>query len=193
MFTSITWEIFFTTIIMIVGSYYGISVLLLYRREIAQKFKSQAETSFGSSLENSQEVHHPSDVMGGISKGEYENSPRTSIIESDEIGTVISDDQVEIIQTPVSIHKDDLLIGSVADLIEEIKTLIQLIVEYKSDRVETQSLFHALLIKYPHLLDTSYQDAISLYICEAAKNHLSLQLQVDEMKDWWKYESSKTK
>jgi hypothetical protein len=190
MFTSITWKFYLSTILLIGSGYYIISGLLLYYEEIIGWLKSCIQPSPETHFDQSVDINTYDSIMGGINASESDKGPRTTLVESDQINIASSQDQPELFQAHLISGRDDLLIGSVADLIEEIKTLVQLAAECKSDKSEIQSLFHALLIKYPHLTGTSYQDAISLYICENAKNQFSFSLQALEVNKWWKEDSS---
>ena len=192
MFTSITWELFFTAILLIAGGYYGITVLLLYHHEIIHWFKSRSQQSRVSTPEHSVESTPSVGIMGGANR-DNANEPLRTSVKTEEVAIAASDDEPETIHSPTLLAKDDLLIGSVADLLQEIKTLVQLVAEYKSDKIESQSLFHALLIRYPHLRDTSYQEAIGLYICEAAKGQFSFDISLKEVSTWWNEENIKTK
>lgn len=192
MFTSITWEIFFTATALIVGSYYGITALLLYHKEIVQWFKSKSQQSLVTTHEREAESTPSVGVMGGINQ-DTTRAPLKTSVNIEEVAIAVSDDEPETIHSPVIQVKDDLLIGSVADLLQEIKTLVQLIAEYKTDKSESQSLFHALLIRYSHLCNTSYQDAIGLYICMEAKDQFSFDLSAKEVATWWIEESSTIK
>ena len=125
--------------------------------------------------------------MGGINQ-DNTSAPLKTSVNIEEVAIATSDDEPETIHSPTPQVKDDLLIGSVADLLQEIKTLVQLIAEYKTDKSESQSLFHALLIRYSHLRDTSYQEAIGLYICEAAKGQFSFDVSPKEVSTWWNQE-----
>jgi hypothetical protein len=187
MFTSITWEIFFTATALIVGSYYGITALLLYHKEIVQWFKSKSQQSLVTTHEREAESTPSVGVMGGINQ-DNTRAPLKTSVNLEEVAIAASDDEPETIHSPVIQVKDDLLIGSVADLLQEIKTLVQLIAVYKTDKSESQSLFHALLIRYPHLRDTSYQEAIGLYICEAAKGQFYFDVSPKEVSTWWNEE-----
>jgi len=192
MFTSITWEIFFTAILLIVGGYYSITALLLYHKEIVQWFKFRSQQSTVTTPEREPESSPSVGIMGGINQGNT-SAPLKTSVNIEEVAIAASDDEPEIIHSPTLQVKDDLLIGSVADLLQEIKTLVQLVAEYKSDKSETQSLFHALLVRYPHLRDTTYQEAIGLYICDAAKGQFSFDVSPKEVSAWWNEERITTK
>jgi hypothetical protein len=190
MFTSITWEIFFTSILLIVGSYYIISSLLLYSGDIGQWLKSRAHRSPVKNSQHSTDTHQLTNLMGRVTHDMSDAIQRTSSIAATDIVVSPADDEPEIIQSPSAFSQTDFVIESFTEIIQEIKNLTQLVAEYKTDKVECQSLFHALLIKYPHLLDTPYQVAVNLYICDAAKSHFPFLVPIHEVDSWWKFEAT---
>ncbi len=187
MFKTITWEIYTITALTIGLVYYVISALLLYRSELIRWLKSQPSSSQPPSRETESIATHDN-VMGGINPSEA--AQRTSSADPETIAVSTHDEIPEDIVLSSSnsslSRNDHLLVGSVADLLEEIKTLIQVIAEYKSSKPESRAFFHALFIRYPQLAGTSYQEAISLYICDAARNQFSFELSFPEVTSWWK-------
>lgn len=192
MLTSITWEIFFTAILMMVCGYYAITSLLLYHKEIKQWVSRKKSFSIKGADQPADEVRLTT-LMGDIVKQEFEHTPRTSFIDAIELSVGQTEDVAEVIQSSPVIDNNDLKINSVTDLIQDVKELTQLIIECRTDKEESQSLFHALLIKYFHLVNTPYQDVISHYICESAKNQFSFPLTFHEVTTWWQFESSPSK
>jgi uncharacterized protein with PQ loop repeat len=188
MFSSITWEIFLSTVVVMVGGYYVITTLLLYHNEIIHWVKSRGQKSVVKIA--STEVHAQPDGMMGSIRNELIAELRSSTASAEEINVSSVDEEPEEIQAIKPLSNDSLLIGSMADLLQEIKTLIQLITECKSDKTECVSLFRTLLLRYPHLSDTTYQDVINLYIAEATMNQTAFNLTLPEIKTWWEEEST---
>lgn len=188
MFNSITWEFFTSAIVIIVTGYYVITTLLLYSKELIDWVKSRSGNPVIPSDTPKHEVPIRN-VMGGINPSDTAVEERVTTV-AEEVITVASEDEIqEEIHLPqkasVPSSDDHLLVGTVADLLEEVKTLIQLLTEYKSSKMESQAFFHALFIRYPKLQGTSYQDAISLYVAEAAQNHFAFELSHSEINTWW--------
>jgi hypothetical protein len=188
MFSSITWEFFTTTLMAAIGSYYAITTLLLYHREIIQRIKSSGQQSVGQAEYTT--VEKPSHtVMGGIQK-ESTQELRSSIGTAEEIYAAPASEEPETVTLPeaeTSSH-DSLLIGSVADLLQEVKTLSQLLADYKSDKAEGESLFRTLFLRYPHLRSTTYRQAINFYIVDASRSQFSFDLSSSEVNAWWEEE-----
>ncbi len=187
MFSSITWEIFLTTVVAVIGCYYGITTLLLYHQEIIQYVKTRGQQPLVSSESTKVTASHS--VMGNIQE-ESSRELRSTISPAEEINVASDDDQPETVTSPEVVlwTRDNLLIGSVADLLQEVKTLSQLMAECKSDKAEGESLFKTLLLRYPHLRGTIYRDAINLFIIDAARNQFAFDLSLSEINSWWEDE-----
>ena len=182
MFNFISWQSFLTLTTLLVAGYYSITSLMLYRKEIADWVKSLSHPSIPSPS-TEPELKEPTENLMGIAQALPESyAIRSSEISAEDIITSGKDEEPETIH---SAGKDQLLIGTVADLLEEIKTLIQLIAEYRTGKSESEALFNALFIRYPHLQHTSYPLAISFYICDASKEQFAFGLSCDEVMSWW--------
>ena len=193
MFSTISWEIFFTTALLIAGGYYGISLLLLYAKEITGWFK----TRFGNSIEtvaqtSVEKIAKPLNIMGSVSREDVAGEQRMTSVNEEDINVGDDEEVPETITPPAQTFSsnDHLLVGSVADLLQEIKTLVQLVAEYKSDKAEAESLFRTLLLRYSYLRATTYQHAISFYICEAARTQFAFEVQIAEVISWWNEEKN---
>jgi hypothetical protein len=189
MFSSITWELFLTTACVIIGSYYGITTLLLYHREITQWIKSRGQQRVVKTATASSTVPaSPFAVMGNIQE-ESTQALRSSTGSAAEINVAASDEEPDTVHSPEALSSEEhLLIGSIADLLQEVKTVSQLIAECKSDKAEGESLFRTLLLRYPHLRSTTYREAINFYILDATRNQFSFDLSSSEVNAWWEEE-----
>jgi len=188
MLTSITWEIFLTTIFGIVSCYYAITSLLLYSGELKAWVTGTVKHGVRHSHDDPNPAPASNDIMGHVNRSEIVPELRTSTIAEQDIAINSTDEVQEPIQIPrqgPATQTDAILVGSVADLLEEIKTVTQLINEYKSSKSEAQEFFHALFLRYPQLLNTSYQQAINLYIIDLTPDQFSFDLSVQEVASWW--------
>ena len=188
MFNSITWEFFTTSIISLVAGYYFITTFLLFRKEIVGWVRSHRENASFKSLETPDDKLSIS-VMGNI-LNDKEAHFRSTISSSEDVNVFTHNEQPETIQVTAERNYDCILISSVGDLIQEIKSLIELVSECKSDKTECVSLFRTLFLRYPHLLDTPYFDSINLYVIEVGKTQFSFDLSLNEVSSWWKEDSS---
>ena len=192
MFTSITWQLFFTASLLIACGYYGITALLFYRHEIVQWVRSHYQKTLSAVPSPNVNPRTTVGVMGGVNLENARSPVRTSL-PAEEVAIAAFEEEPETIQSPVIPEQDDLLVGSVADLLHEIKTLIRLVAESKRDKAETQSLFHALLIRYAQIENTPYQEAISLFVCNEGRDHFMFDLTVKEVITWWSSENITSK
>jgi len=188
MLTSITWEIFLTTIFGIISFYYAITSLLLYSGELKDWVAGKVTPVAQHPHDDPNSAHAPNEIMGRVNRSEIAVELRTSTLAEKDIAINSTDELQEPIQIPrqgSATPTDSVLVGSVADLLEEIKTLVQLINEYKSNKSEAQEFFHALFLRYPQLLNTSYQQAINLYIIDLTPEQFSFDLSLQEVTSWW--------
>ena len=184
MLYSISWQEFFQTVIVAIGGYYAISILLLYSKEISlkiQRFKTH------SVKDEPQVVEKPLNNLMGAIKSELpvkNISPNQNLVSSTEIS--ISENASN---TAAKYLEDALLIGTVSDLLQEIKTIADMIVESRGMKDDAASAFQALLKNYLHLSATKYQEAIDLVIYDHCKNQCALQVEMSEITSWWPQES----
>lgn len=187
MFNSISWPEFFLFIGFSALAYYCLATLLLFRLEILSFLR--ANFSKSALAEDVSEVPDPGAGIMGSVQPEEPVTPRTSLDSARELEVFPSNDDPEIfseVKQGPSAQDPALLIGSVADLLQEIKTLIELIAEYKSPKQEGTSLFQTLLLRYPHLWKSTYEEPVNLYIYETAKSRFHFELGLDEIRQWWK-------
>jgi hypothetical protein len=182
MFNAITWENFLTTAFLLAGSYYLITSLLLFHKEITGWFKSKPVVLTASTV--NQNTPDDNDIMGAVSPEEDWLSQRSSVVNSEDmqVSELNTDELPDTIQSP---GESELLNGSAADLMQEIKTLLQMAAEYQSRKEECVPLFTALFGRYTHLKDTAYAQAINRHICEEGKSKFSFDLQLLEVRSWW--------
>lgn len=188
MFTSITWESFLTTISGIVSIYYAITSLLLYSGELKAWVTGKVKPVPQAPQDISNPVPVPTAIMGDVNHSQVGAEQRTYTIADKDIAINSTDEVQEPIHIPgqdSATQLDTILVGSVADLLEEIKILVELINEYKSSKPEAQEFFHALFLRYPQLLNTSYQRAINLYIVDQTTDQFSFDLTLQEVTSWW--------
>jgi hypothetical protein len=90
----------------------------------------------------------------------------------------------EVLSTNESIS-EALLIGTIADLLEEVKKLLNTLRKRRRSKEESSHLFQSLLGHYHPLIGINCRDIISLFIYDACKNHYHIQLPLDEIRSWW--------
>ncbi len=185
MFASITWEDFLIATLFLIAAYYSIIGLLFFRKEILFVFQARGRKGIPSTTSTQDIVQHDDPIMGAIQEDTVDTKLRVSDVVASEITIDGSSDEPETIQTGHQRTDDALLIGVVADLLPEIKILVLQMAERSSESAEVQSLIRVLLQRYPYLAQTSFQHAITVYICEELRTHLHLQLTTMEVMSWW--------
>ncbi|MGC3947983.1 MAG: hypothetical protein QM762_26320 [Chryseolinea sp.] len=187
MFYSISWQTYLTLAVSFLVAYYCITGLLLYYREIIQFIKQHRipTTPLTPNQKESLIPDPPTEIIGPHSSSATTKLP-IATVDSDEI-IVAASENSNSPQSELSKLSDpgSIIVGSIADLLNELKTLISLFAEYGSPKAECASLFAACFQKYPHLKGTTYQHAISAYVCEESKDHLQFALTLDDVQQWW--------
>jgi hypothetical protein len=175
MFSSISWSEFFNTVVIAVGAYYVVSTLLFYSKDLIERFKNRSATP-------EEQEHKPSShgsLMGEIKKDppkkhQQEVSAQELVIEPSENSNGIHENS-----------EDNLLIGSVSDLLHEAKVLARVVKESNGSKEDGSPMFQSLLSNYPHLVGTKYQDSISVYIHDQVKIECSFEVDLQEIRSWW--------
>lgn len=184
MFNSISWQDFLTVMAVAVGSYYAITVLLLYSSEITNIFRQKESKQFSSEATEDQiDSIESNDLMGKVKYETEVHVPREKNVSSEELQVQSLNEIEESITTSVSVNSDTLLIGTIADLLQEAKVLAEVVSD--SSKEEAVSLFKSLLSRYPQLAATHYREAVSLFIYDSCKQHCEFDLEPKEIKSWW--------
>ena len=191
MFNSISWQDFLYAICVIVGGYYIIAALLLYSSEIASFFKrNKSKQSEQDSPEDQIKPNDSNDLLGEVKYNTGVNVPHENIVESSDIESQelkVAEDAIDnvIVNTP-----DALIKKEVAELILQIKTLLQ---EFSAEsRDDITSVFQPLLQNFPTLIGTSYQDEVSLFIHSSLSANTKYGFTPEEVKSWWQNETSQS-
>jgi hypothetical protein len=192
MFNSISWQDFLIVIVVAISSYYIITSLLLYSGEITHIFKQKESKQIDSDAHDDQsgsnERNDPSDLMGKIKYETEVNVPREKSVTSEELQFQSSNESEEVIVPVQSNQTDTLLIGTIADLLQEIKALAEVV--STSSKEESVSFFKSVLQRFSKLRGTHYEDAVNVFIYNSCKEQCSFDLQPNEIKSWWIAEES---
>lgn len=184
MFESISWQEFLSTIALTVGGYYAITTLLLYSNEIKSIFKQKERKQITSeSTEDQNDSNESIDLMGKVKYDTEVNVPHEMLIAVEEIQVQSSNENEEAVEGSVSVKADVVIIGTIADLLQEVKALSAAVKD--SGKEEAVSLFTTLLSRYRQLVGTRYQEAVSLFIYDACKDKCEFNIEPNEIKSWW--------
>lgn len=110
--------------------------------------------------------------------------------DSDQLQFSVPDEEEGQPDKAPSDTRDALLLGIVADILEEVKTLVKVISECEGDKEESISMFQSLLSKYPRLGQTKFRIAINMFIQEICKDQFAFDLTMREIDSWWPNQSS---
>ena len=184
MFNSISWQDFLTTLAIAAGSYYVITALLLFSGEIKSIFaQRQSKAIVAEELEDQNDSNESNDLMGKVKYETLVNVPHEKVVEPEEIETQPPREAEEAIEAKV-LSPEALLVGSVADLLEEIKIILNELTTGNKDEIAL--LFQSLLSRYPQLIGTNYQEEINLFLLDALATHSAYGFELNEIKSWWK-------
>ena len=181
MFESISWQEFFTTLTIILGGYYAISVLLLFGSEITHFFKSKPQ-SVSESEKQYPESTTESPLMGGVrfERSSHEELPREEVSTAEELQVASQEDEEPI--TSVDL-KEESLQSDFASITIEITSLAEIAAQ--STKEETATLFKTLLSNYPQFIGTPFQQRVSQLICDSCKEVQTHGFDLKEVNSWW--------
>lgn len=192
MLNSIAWEQYFIFIAFALFLYYLGILFLYYRKDLISKLSSGRSTSSVYATDPNSNSFSPkaSSFMGSIKQEEREDkiqSKHKEIGEAEklEVGAITTDSESPVDEEPPLPSPEILLLGSIADLLKEIKSLIPLLSENDGCNADFKTLLSALFAKNPQLKSTTYQDAISLFIYNEYVSNLPFELGLQEIKNCW--------
>lgn len=193
MFNTISWEQYLTVIASLLVLYYLGVLVIYYRKDLAARLSSREANL--SSPETDPKYYNPfasnsDSFMGSINPEKDDNKiyiKNKEIGEANKIdvGNFSTGKEHPVDAEPPLPSSETFLLGTVADLLQEIKTLLQLLSENEGTKEDCQTLFKALFSRNHTLKDTSYQDAISLFLYNECLGKLRFELSIAEIKELW--------
>ncbi len=132
---------------------------------------------------------NPDSFMGSINPEKDEDQIYIKTKENGEATNTQVEDSSADKEHPVDaeppLSSEIFLLGTIADLIKEIKTLIQLLSENGGIKEDFLKMVSTLLARYPNLKNTAYQDTISIFIANECKGKFHFEISLDEIKILW--------
>lgn len=186
MLESISWQEFISTIALLIGGYYTITVLLLYSKEITNIFKQKKPNLTNTNVrENQAESNESIELIGSVryASSQSENVPREEKVEAESLSLVAEQEPEEPITEAMTSAADDALLKSVSTLLEEINTLTEVVAV--GSKEECAELFRTLLSNYADLSRTAHEPEVTAFIYNSCKEHCEFQIELNEVKSWW--------
>jgi hypothetical protein len=172
MLKSISWQEFLTVISVITVIYYAVLGIFFYGSKIKSILSGRGRPPLQN--ENQRAPKKSASLVGKIKEEEHAEETREDLIASDQLNVANS-----------SSRENDLMLGTVADVLKELKNLIQEIIDSKITKEQSIDLFKALLSNYNQIKATNYQRSIDLFIHENAVDQFDFELGLDEITQLW--------
>ena len=152
----LTWGEFALILAAALLIYYLIILLGYYQKELLAFFNQQRGpgASKGIPADNS--------VMGIVNEDDAE----MNLVDSDELCFAAPEEEEEVVPAYSDKNKT-LLLGGLADFMQELKTLIRITVEAEDTKENFLSLFSLIASKYSQLMDGSFDQAIISYVLDS--------------------------
>jgi hypothetical protein len=176
MFNSISWQQFLTTMVIMLAAYYGLAIPGLYYKEILQWIKNGQKPPVAPETEE-----HIVNLVRKIQPDTARPS-RKEIVTSEEL--IFAPTQKPDSEFNNS-DPDRIISGSVADLLQEINTLADSIVENSGASEEAAAMFQSLLARYPAIKASALREAVTLVLHTTCKDTCHFDFDLQEIKKWW--------
>jgi hypothetical protein len=171
MLKSISWQEFLTVMSILAVIYYSVLGFIYYRAEIKNLFSGRRSSKIPASPKQSPKSNS---LVGQIKEEEQ--------IDDADNDSSLSADQLNVAETR---SPQDALLGTVADLLKDLKEIIDAVVANKSSKDECLIFIKAAFAKYSQLQNTTYQQSINLFLYENAIDQFSFELPLDEIQKLW--------
>lgn len=171
MLKSISWQEFLIVLSGITAVYYGVLGVIFYGHRIRSRFSGATQVEQPTKTQTRKSVS----LIGQIKEEED--------IQDDSKSDSISSADLKVSEDG---HQDNLLIGTVADALKELKNVFQIIIDDEKSKAESLDMIGTLIERYLHLKDTKYQHSINLFIHENAVDQFRFQVTLEELQSLWK-------
>lgn len=212
MLNQFTWQDFIAAALMLGLTYYALASILLFHKEIIAFFKGKpAQSAYPDHAPAPAVATLQAEAGSALAPvATHTATPRTT--EQSLPGTEERDEEVANMETNThgysgeelpdeqhlaqEIVVDDesenphgsnatLIIGTVSDLLSEMKSLFLVCAENKTARLEVLRFIRLLLRRYVSLYQSEYKDSITLYIYHTWNEHLSHPIDPTEIAQCW--------
>lgn len=181
MFEIFSWNEYLIGLLIAAAGYYLFVVLAFYRKEVLDPSRLGKKQTYQTEKAIKPSSKQP-DLLGKAQPDIFPTSKHISLENPEQL--VFAESKPKS-SNPETAANDTLLLGSVADLLQESKTLIQAIAESKPDKEQTIVMIQSLLSRYSHLSETKFRTPVNLYLIDLLKEDLSLDMNFNEIDQLW--------
>ncbi|WP_114782336.1 hypothetical protein [Botryobacter ruber] len=194
----LTWTQFFLATGTSLLLYYLIITLLCYRQELkALSEKATArllpQVYLTSSTPETAQAGIPAESpIGAVSTSdaptvsdasELQVAPRTEGEEEEDMEE--TDSTTASVKTTSATEPPTFPMGTLADLLEEIKPLLELVVETQLEKEEFLSLLQLIISRYSRTAQSQYQDQVQQFLLEQSQVKLPYSLTPEDLQALW--------
>lgn len=163
MLNTISWQDYAIALAAILALYYVVSISWLFANDIKQWLRRRTDNASPQSADEE-------DAMPGTPQLE---SHRGESLRAEDSHT----------RHDVA-YEASMYFASVADLLEEVKILTEVVVDSKATPDQTIGLFKDLLRRYPQLAGTSYRDTLNISFHHSL-SAIGMQYPTTIINTWW--------
>lgn len=187
MFSSISWQLFFTAIFIVTVLYYLFVGMVYFPKEILTYLLGKKNQVQPSVVGSPQKQDRQFTNIIGQSRDERINDDQYfNKFQGSSSASIAEEDIQRDIQQPSNIT----LIESVSNLMEGIKTLFRVIKDADGNKNDVVSLFPSLLDQYIPIADSKYRHSINAYIYELCTEEYKYEISMQEVNSLWPSVSS---
>lgn len=191
-----TWQHFILFILSAGLLYYLIILILFFRKDIQLRFirkmddqhidpggRSAERSVMGAAMEQKGQLTSTAEELYFAPADEDREVDQLEDAEQDdELSNGLASELTTTSQKPLP-ATDDLLLGNIADLLQDLKTLFSMSGE--AVREEFISLFMLLSSKYQNVAKSHLIEVVNLFILDQSKANLSFTLTREDLEQCW--------
>lgn len=191
MLSSVSWQEFITTVVVLTAVYYLVTVIIFYRKEITHFIKhgrpSVADQTTPTYEPSNDRNLRTSSMMGEAGDRSVHQLPYTSHEASEELSYAPTDGLPDPIGETGSDEEisEYVPVEIISDLLEEIKATCGAITDSVATKEEATALFKALLARFKNLKDTPYHSSINDHIYSVTREPFIVDFSREEIDAFW--------
>lgn len=183
MFNAFSWSEFLSLIAIVTLAYYAFAGVVFFQRELRNRFTSPSGGKDNNTA--STEKRSDADLIERIEATKVPLADqRSALTSSEEILFADTEEPLDEVQ-PIQSKPAELAVGTIPDLLEEIKTVMTQLSTVDVDTAELTTIFETLLARYTQLRNTPYQETVSVFIHELSKENLDAAIPLQQVRTWW--------